>query len=288
MWKRKDLKKEAKKKVKKNYAAAVVICFILAFIGIEFTESVELIHKTSDDVDNYTIIKDMTNKDGNEQIQEESTQISEEDITLEQITSDFVQTITAKSSWLIKIGAGGLFWLGSIISLLFMFFVSYPILVGARRFFVKNQDDKPRVTEIFSVFKGKEYLNITYVMFCRYVFNFLWTLLFIVPGIIKSYEYRLIPYVVAENPNVKRKRAFELSREMMKGQKFKTFVLDLSFLLWDILASFTFGLLGIFYVNPYKSATFAELYTTLKLRVIDDGFIKDDELSKTPFINEEV
>ena len=74
----------------------------------------------------------------------------------------------------------------------------------------------------------------------------------------------MIPYILAENPKVNRKEAFKLSKEMMRGNKWKTFVLDLSFILWNMLSVLTFGLLNILYVNPYKSMTFAELYKELK------------------------
>ena len=73
-------------------------------------------------------------------------------------------------------------------------------------------------------------------MFLKGLFQGLWSLLFVIPGIIKSYEYRMIPYILSENPNISRKRAFEISKQMMKGNKWDTFVLDLSFIGWQILS----------------------------------------------------
>ena len=78
----------------------------------------------------------------------------------------------------------------------------------------------------------------------------------------------MIPYILAENPKIQRKKAFKLSKEMMKGNKWKTFILDLSFLGWELLSIFTFGLLNIFYINPYKVATTVELYEVLKKQII--------------------
>ena len=78
----------------------------------------------------------------------------------------------------------------------------------------------------------------------------------------------MIPYILAENPKIERKKAFKLSKEMMKGNKWKTFILDLSFLGWELLSIFTFGLLNIFYINPYKVATTVELYEVLKELVL--------------------
>ena len=83
-------------------------------------------------------------------------------------------------------------------------------------------------------------------MLVKEISIFLWSILLIVPGIIKSYEYYMIPYIIADNPNIKRKRAFEISKQMMKGQKWKTFIFELSFILWNILSSLTFGIVGIF------------------------------------------
>jgi hypothetical protein len=91
----------------------------------------------------------------------------------------------------------------------------------------------------------------------------LWTLLFIIPGIVKAYEYRMIPYILAENPHMSRKEVFAASKSMMMGNKWKAFVLDLSFLGWHILSVFTVGILELFYVAPYVYATNAALYEAL-------------------------
>lgn len=69
----------------------------------------------------------------------------------------------------------------------------------------------------------------------------------------------MIPYILAENPEISRERAFEISKQMMDGQKGDAFVLDLSFIGWNILSVITLGIVGILYVNPYQSATWAEL-----------------------------
>ena len=90
--------------------------------------------------------------------------------------------------------------------------------------------------------------------------------------VIKTYEYRMIPYILAENPRIKRKEAFELSKQMMKGNKWKTFILDMSFFGWNFLSVLTLGILSIFYVNPYNAATIAELYATLKTKAIDQKY----------------
>lgn len=89
-------------------------------------------------------------------------------------------------------------------------------------------------------------------MVLRDVFIFLWSLLFLIPGVIKHYSYRMVPYILADDPEIGAMDAITLSRQMMDGHKWNTFVLDLSFLGWDLLSALTLGLLGVFYVNPYK------------------------------------
>lgn len=102
----------------------------------------------------------------------------------------------------------------------------------------------------------------------------LWSLLLIVPGIIKAYEYRMVPYLLGENPGMSANEAFTLSSEMMSENKWNAFVLDLSFILWNMLSGITFGLAGVFYVFPYICQTNANLYIRLKgSSDPDDGYI---------------
>ncbi len=89
----------------------------------------------------------------------------------------------------------------------------------------------------------------------------------------------MIPYILAENPKIQRKKAFKLSKKMMKGNKWKTFILDLFFLGWELLSIFTFGLLNIFYINPYKVATTVELYEVLKKQIISQKSEYYEELN---------
>ena len=75
----------------------------------------------------------------------------------------------------------------------------------------------------------------------------------------------MIPYLLAENPNLTGEEAFALSKQMMNGQKWNAFVLDLSFIGWNILSGFTLGILSALYVQPYKNFTNAALYEELSI-----------------------
>lgn len=95
------------------------------------------------------------------------------------------------------------------------------------------------------------------------VFTALWSLLLIIPGIIKSYSYSMASYILAENPNMTAREAIKESMRIMEGHKMDLFILQLSFLGWAILTAFTFGLAGI-YVIPYMQQTFVNFYNSIK------------------------
>ena len=144
-------------------------------------------------------------------------------------------------------------------------FLINPLDVGGKRFFFYNLNAPAEIKELAFGF-DHAYMNIVKTMFFRDLYTFLWSLLFIIPGIVKAYEYRMIPYLLAEYPDMPREQAFEASRRMMNGQKWKSFVLDLSFIGWNILSAITLGIVGVFYVDPYKNMTDAALYEALKYR----------------------
>ncbi len=132
---------------------------------------------------------------------------------------------------------------------------------------MENSEYQPTVGRLGYAFQNGMYGKTVLTLFLRKLFIGLWTLLLIVPGIVKSYEYRMVPYLLADDPNMTRQDAFRLSKELMYGQKWDTFVLDLSFIGWSLLSVCTCGLLAIFYVNPYVQATNAELFLELKTSV---------------------
>lgn len=149
-----------------------------------------------------------------------------------------------------------------IIGVLVSIFVVNPLEIGTKRFFLKSLNEDTEVKELLFAF-DHGYMNIVKILFKRDLKVILWSLLFLIPGIIKAYEYRMIPYLLSENPELTEEEAFRLSRQMMDEQKFEAFVLDLSFFGWDLLSGITLGLVGIFYVQPYANLTEAALYDTL-------------------------
>ena len=102
------------------------------------------------------------------------------------------------------------------------------------------------------------------------IYLFLWTLLFYIPGIVKSYSYAMTNYILIDNPNMTANEAITESRKMMNGHKFDLFILDLSFIGWYILSSFTFGIL-LLYVQPYHLAARAEFYENIRGPIVMDA-----------------
>ncbi len=94
-------------------------------------------------------------------------------------------------------------------------------------------------------------------------FTFLWSLLFVIPGIIKQYSYSMSFYILADNPELTAREALAKSKVMMEGHKLDLFVLHLSFIGWFFLVGLTFGIAAI-YVVPYMSTTVANFYNSIK------------------------
>lgn len=164
-----------------------------------------------------------------------------------------------------------------VFSFFFNIFIGYPVLVGMNRFFMENRISGSKIERLFYVFKSGNYLNVVKTMFLMNLKIFLWSLLFIIPGIIKSYEYYMVPYILSENPGISSKRAFEISKEMTNGEKFDIFWLGLSFFGWILLGTLACGI-GVLFVEPYLQTTFAELYQVMREKAHNNGFSDFNEL----------
>lgn len=143
------------------------------------------------------------------------------------------------------------------------FFVNIFKVVSRRIFLEGRIYKKIAAKDSLFLIRVKKWSNTARVMFRTFIYKFLWDFT-IVGGFIKKYSYFLVPYIVAENPSIKGKDAIKLSRDMMYGHKFECFVMDLSFIGWDILGFFTFGLSNVFFSNAYEVAAFSEYYSDLR------------------------
>jgi uncharacterized membrane protein len=156
----------------------------------------------------------------------------------------------------------GVVLISSTIGTIFSIFVTNAITVGVSNYFIKNTDSKPLFKDAFAGFKVKYGRNIGTLLLVG-IKTVLWTCLFIVPGIIKSFEYAIIPYILADDAEISSKDAFKKAKQMMKGNKWRLFKLDFSFIGWIILCILTLGL-GTFFLIPYVDAAMAEFYVELK------------------------
>lgn len=160
------------------------------------------------------------------------------------------------------IGLAGL--LAGVAALAWGIFASNVLTVGWKRYMMESRGGDSPVETLISGF-GPGYGNLVKGMFLSRLRIALYTLLLVVPGIIKSYEYLLVPHLLAENPSMQPARAMELSAQMTDGEKWNIFVLQLSFIGWWLLSGITRGLAGLF-VSPYYEATMAELYAALRAK----------------------
>lgn len=110
----------------------------------------------------------------------------------------------------------------------------------------------------------RDYVKSLVGILWMYLFTFLWSLLFIIPGIVKGIAYSMTPYILAERDDVSAQDALKVSMEMTYGHKMDIFMMALSFVGWWILTGLTFGILAIFFTGPYSATSFAGLYEELK------------------------
>lgn len=234
MWNRAELKMRGNMAFKKNYVSAVVVALLMGIFGTVSGESSA--RRVSENSDIYS---------GN----------------------------------LFNVGmiTGLLAGIATVVILIVLVakvFVGNLLKMGGYRFFILNQTAQPGIGTLLDGFRSGHYVNILLTMFLRDLFTALWSLLLVVPGIVKHYEYLMVPYIIAENPAMDYKEAFQISKQMMDGEKMEAFIMDLSFLGWYLLSAVTCGLLAIFYVNPYVQASFAEMYTFNKQKAYQEGYIR--------------
>lgn len=175
----------------------------------------------------------------------------------------------------------GILALSGIVGIGIRIFIVNPMEVGCKRFFMESRElnRSAGIDRLLFAFISGSYLNVVKIMFLRDLFTALWSLLFIVPGIVKTYEYAMIPYILSENPEAAQREVFAASREMMQGNKLQLFVFYLSFIGWVLLGTLFFGI-GMLFINPYIRAAEAEVYSELRRRtaIYLNGFHGSDSV----------
>lgn len=155
-----------------------------------------------------------------------------------------------------------------LFSLLFTIFITNFLMVCERRFFLENRTyHKTKIGRLGFLFRERT-LHPAKTMFVKDIYFTLWSLT-IVGFFIKGFSYSQVPFILAENPNIKTNKAITLSRKMMDGHKMELFILDLTMIGWVILSMMTLGLFGILFSNPYRTAVHAEFYIKLRREAIE-------------------
>lgn len=151
----------------------------------------------------------------------------------------------------------------AVLGMVLTFVLTPPISMGYYIVFLNTTyGDTPKVGDLFDGYR-KFFTKSIILYLLNAVFVFLWTLLLVVPGIIKTYAYSMAWFVLAENPDMSAREALKESERIMKGHKLDYFVLQLSFILWGLLTCVTLGL-AAFYVAPYQQLTFTNFYHNIK------------------------
>lgn len=291
---RKELKKNARRNLKHHYPIFVVACVIAAFIGTEFTSTFNISEnkilpettiKESEKVDQ--AVKDAL-KGETEKSKKATKEIKEEIIEKDKKNQNkvlgrsrgvFAMIVNAFSTGSIYVNfivgmnsiighpnITSIILIGCslLISFLIWIFLINMYQVISRRIFLEGRVYKKVPMQRFLfLLRIKSWTRTSWTMFVTSAFYSLWCLTLV--GIfVKRYSYILVPYIVAENPNVKTLDAINLSRKMMDGHKWECFKLEMSYIGWVILGGLTFGLTEILYSNPYRVATITEYYANLR------------------------
>ena len=142
-----------------------------------------------------------------------------------------------------------------------MFIIGGVVELGYAKFLLKQHDKKELVfSDLFSQFNrfGTGFAQ----RFLRTLYTALWTLLFVIPGIIKSLSYAMTPFILEDHPELTASEAINRSKKLMDGHKMDLFILSLTFIGWDILSALTFGI-GFLFLNPYRNAAYAAFYRNI-------------------------
>lgn len=305
----KKVLKEAWKSLKSRYFVNVLIVFLAGIIvgGYSLNTGVAKIGNTDSNITTrkqYEVLEKMTGKSNYDFMQDfadsqDIVKITTDSDSLAKkytngVLSVFVNSISTSGSFgfgvlnglntLIfqdRIAASIVIFVFAVILLLLNIFVKNIITVGRCRYFLEHRRFKDTgIDKLLYVYKCGKTLNVAKVMFIKYIFQFLWNFT-IIGGIIKSYEYAMIPYVLAENPEIKWKEAFRISKQMMKGDKKRIFLIDLIYGTGYFFSTFTFNLLSVFLLDPLKDCAYTEIYMDLrdkKSSVVDDIALLNDEM----------
>lgn len=302
---RKEIKARAKHVVKKHYWILLITCLMAAFIGTEFTDSLSALsirYGAGSSDSGVASVHSQATVDSIQKVladviagrPEEGEKFSEDTIAeMKQsavnpalgrtrgVFSLLVNSITS-GAFVVKfyqmvsslIGSSDaatviLIILSFVVMIFFSFYIQSSYMVVSRRVFLEARTyEKISAQRFLFLLRVKRWTRTAWNLFVLMVFQYLWALT-IIGIVIKRYSYYMVPFILAENPDMKAREAITLSRRMMKGHKWECCKLELSFLPWYLLGGLTMGLAAVFYTNPYKTAVFGEYYACIRESAIE-------------------
>lgn len=313
MFSRKNIKTCAKTNLNSHYGIFVIACLIAAFLGVAYSGTLTAIQsfssaniesldldgvRTNIGIDFSSVLDELMNDNfknaehiANNKVYEDKNFHGLEIGHKRGALASIVNTISS-GSFLITIysainkiaGSQDIAYIIFTLLILAVMFLTWTLFINTynviyKRLFLEGRMyKKVPIQRFLYLYKGKRLTKAARTLLLTSLFEFLWQLT-IIGGLIKKYSYFMVPYIVAENPNIKPLDAINLSRQMMKGHKWECFVLDLSFIGWDILGFFTIGLLSLFFINPYKEAVYCEYYTYIRKLAINEKIKNSDMLN---------
>lgn len=286
MLKHKDLKRAGRANFAKHYILCVVVLLFVAVIGVEYVSSVDVLkiavgvtdedsvggNITSLSLNNSTLLDSLMSEGNHEPTRIGKLELGRSQGVLAHLANMFSSgsiTLTVIAAVFSIAKANNLLAIALIfLGLLLVFFI-WMVFFNTFRSIYRRIFLECRVYErvpfqrFVFLYKVKRMLKASLTLLLLDAYTILW-MFTIVGGIIKSFSYILVPYIVAENPDISPNDAITLSRKMMNGHKWERFLLQLSFIGWDILGVFTLGILNVFYVNPYKESVYCEYYAKIR------------------------
>ncbi len=281
MWTRAELKDKAKAALKRNYWKAVLIAVIIMLIGDAMVAG-----GMSGSL-NFGTDNSIQSINGDQTIMDKIETFTDEYESSELNIGDGFARVIVLVLLRIGVGAGLAVLIGSVFTLLYNILLVNPLAVGTRKFFSNSLESKASLKDVVSVFKNNYWNNVKIMLIVNIKIIF-WSLLFCIPAVIgafipgigqlimifgviamgvllvvKMYDYMMVPYILNDNPDISTDAVFAESKRLIEGEKWNVFVLDLSFIGWNLLSSLTFGLLSVFFVGPYQCYTYAALYHKL-------------------------
>lgn len=293
---RQEMKRNAKHTVKKHYMELLILCLVAAFFGTEFKTSTAIFglgkttsETSAESIDMFEDAEEVFHtivsgdvEEGKEEAEDKIAAYENEDDTGKVVghSRGVLASITNKltSGALIVQVAEGIYSIVQskdvtsgilIVVSLILFALVWSLVFNVyqvilRRMFLEARTYKK--VPIYHVFHLKaihRYVRAAMTVLLKYIYLTLWSLT-IVGGVIKMYSYALVPFIAAENADIKPREAIKLSRKMMDGHKWQLFSMQVTFIGWYILAFITSGLSNLLYFNSYSTAFYSEFYTEMR------------------------